>query len=49
MAVHAESYEVIIRNGTVIDGTGAKRVGAEVAIGEDKILAVRDRVEGIAE
>jgi N-acyl-D-aspartate/D-glutamate deacylase len=35
-----EESNCIIRNGTVIDGTGAPRFGADVAIAGDRIAAV---------
>ncbi|MBT4045024.1 MAG: amidohydrolase family protein, partial [Rhodospirillaceae bacterium] len=36
------SADVIIRNGTVIDGTGAAAVRADVAVSNDRITAVGD-------
>jgi N-acyl-D-aspartate/D-glutamate deacylase len=38
--------DLIIRNGTVVDGTGAPARQADVAIAGDRIVAVEDRVEG---
>ncbi len=37
-----EHYDVLIRNGTVYDGTGAPGVGADVGIRGDRIAAVGD-------
>jgi N-acyl-D-amino-acid deacylase len=37
-----EQYDVLIRNGTVYDGTGAPGVRADVGIRGDQIAAVRD-------
>ena len=37
--------DLIIRNGTVVDGTGAPARQADVAIAGDRIVAVEDRVE----
>ena len=37
--------DLIIRNGTVVDGTGAPGRRADVAIGGDRIVAVAQRVE----
>jgi N-acyl-D-aspartate/D-glutamate deacylase len=39
-------YDLIIRNGTVIDGTGAPRVRADVAIANGKIAAVGAESDG---
>lgn len=36
----AAQYDLIVRNGWVIDGTGAERVKADVAIDDGKIVAV---------
>lgn len=38
--------DLIIRNGTVVDGTGAPSRRADVAITGDRIVAVDERVEG---
>jgi len=38
--------DLIIRNGTVVDGTGAPSRRADVAISGDRIVAVDQRVEG---
>ena len=37
--------DVIIRNGTVVDGTGAAARRADVAIAGDRIVAVEDRID----
>lgn len=37
-----ETYDVILRGGTVIEGSGASRFAADVAISGDRIVAVRD-------
>jgi len=37
MATH---YDLLIRNGTIIDGTGAPRVAADVAVSGDRIVEV---------
>lgn len=37
-----QEYDLIIRNGTVYDGTGAEGIQADVAITGDKIMAVGD-------
>jgi N-acyl-D-aspartate/D-glutamate deacylase len=45
-------YDLLIRNGTVIDGTGAVRYHADVAVAGDKIVevgAVRDSAKQIIE
>ncbi len=41
-------YDLIIRNGFVIDGTGAPGVHADVAVKGDKIVKIAPRVEGEA-
>ena len=43
----AEKFDLIIRNGTVIDGTGAAPVAADVAIKNGTIVAIGN-VEGDA-
>ena len=43
----AAEFDLIVRNGTVIDGTGAEPVSADVAIKDGKIAAV-GRIEGTA-
>jgi N-acyl-D-aspartate/D-glutamate deacylase len=37
---HAQTYDVLIRGGTVVDGTGEARFDADVAISGDRIVAV---------
>ena len=39
-ATTAQGYDVLIRNGTVIDGTGAPGYKADVAIAGDRIVAI---------
>ena len=39
-ATTAQGYDVLIRNGTVIDGTGAPGYKADVAISGDRIVAI---------
>jgi N-acyl-D-aspartate/D-glutamate deacylase len=41
--------DLIIRGGTVVDGTGAAARRADVAIGGDRVVAVEDRFDGRAE
>ncbi len=41
----AASYDLIVRNGTVIDGTGSEPREADVAIRDGKIAAV-GRIDG---
>ncbi len=36
----ARHYDLLIRNGTVIDGTGAPRVAADVAVSGDRIVEI---------
>jgi N-acyl-D-amino-acid deacylase len=43
-----ERYDIIIRNGTVVDGTGAPGVQADVAIRGDKIAAIGQLAEAEA-
>ncbi len=38
--------DLIIRRGTVVDGTGAPARRADVAIADDRIVAVEDRIDG---
>ncbi|MCU0269798.1 MAG: amidohydrolase family protein [Acidimicrobiales bacterium] len=42
------AHDLIIRHGTVIDGTGAAAVRADVAVDGDRISAVGDLAEGTA-
>ncbi|GAA0924587.1 N-acyl-D-amino-acid deacylase family protein [Pseudonocardia zijingensis] len=37
--------DVLIRNGTVIDGTGARPLRADVAVADGKVVAVRPEIE----
>ena len=41
------SYDLIIRNGTVVDGTGAPRVHADIAV-KDGIIAEIGKISGSA-
>ena len=43
-----EQYDVLFTGGTVIDGTGAPRVRADVAVTGDRIAAVGDLAEALA-
>ena len=40
------SYDLIIKNGTVVDGTGAERVRADVAVADGKIAEIGKIKEG---
>src|SRR4029450_11875679 len=40
------SYDLVIRNGTVVDGTGAKRYEADVAIAAGKVAEIGKVTEG---
>src|SRR5689334_2949676 len=42
------TYDLIIRGGTVFDGTGAAGIEADVAIGGGRIIAVAPRIAGTA-
>ncbi len=46
---HAQSYDVIIRNGRVIDGTGNPWFFADVALDGDRIAAIGDLGAATAE
>lgn len=39
-----QKYDLVIRNGSVIDGTGAKAIDADVAIQDDKIVSIQSRI-----
>src|ERR1041385_4169008 len=39
-ASHAASYDLIIRNGHIIDGTGSPWYGADIGVKEGRIAAV---------
>ena len=41
-------YDLVIRNGTLIDGSGAPARVCDVAISGQKIVAVGERIEGPA-
>ena len=42
------TYDILIRGGVIVDGTGAPRYSGDVAISDGKIVAV-GQVEGDAE
>ncbi len=44
----AESYDIVIRNGAIYDGSGGTPFKGDVAIRGDRIVAVGDRVAGSA-
>ena len=37
-------YDTIIRNGTIIDGTGADRYVADIALKDDDALEIQDQL-----
>ena len=37
-------YDVLIKGGTVVDGSGADRFQADVAINSDRIVAIGDNL-----
>ena len=40
------TYDLVIRNGTVVDGTGGKRFRADVAIAAGKVAEIGKVTEG---
>jgi N-acyl-D-aspartate/D-glutamate deacylase len=40
------SYDLLIKNGTVVDGTGAERYQADVAVADGKIAAIGKITDG---
>ena len=46
--VHAQNYDVILRNGRVVDGTGNPWYRADVAVRGDVIVAIAPRISGNA-
>jgi len=43
------NYDLLIKNGTVVDGTGAPRCHADVAIAQGKIAAIGKVTESAAQ
>lgn len=41
-------FDLLIRNGTVVDGTGAERRLADIAIADGRIVAIDDNIDGDA-
>ena len=39
-----EQYDIVIRNGTIYDGTGSKPYVGDVAISEDKIRLIKEKI-----
>lgn len=46
--MQSDRFDLIIRNGTVIDGTGAPRTRADIAVRGDRIAAIGDLAEASA-
>src|SRR5262245_23657929 len=44
---HAESWDTLVRHGTIVDGTGRKRFSGDVAIKDGRIARV-GKVDGVA-
>ena len=40
------AYDVLIKNGTIVDGTGAPRYRADVAVANGKIAAIGKITDG---
>ena len=49
LSATAEDYDVLIRNGSVYDGTGAAPIVADIAIEGDRIAAVGELGDAEAE
>jgi N-acyl-D-amino-acid deacylase len=47
-AERAQSFDTIIRGGTIVDGSGGAPFTSDVAIEDDRIVAVAPRIEGTA-
>jgi len=47
-ALRAASYDLIIRNARIIDGTGAPWYRGEIAVAGDTIVRIDRRIEGTA-
>jgi dihydroorotase/N-acyl-D-amino-acid deacylase len=43
-----QEYDLVVRDGRIVDGTGAPWVRADVAVTGDTIVAIRPRIEGSA-
>ena len=41
-------YDLLIRNATIVDGTGAERKKGEIAISGDRIVAIASQIDGEA-
>ncbi|HVS30783.1 MAG TPA: D-aminoacylase [Thermoanaerobaculia bacterium] len=48
LSLSAQTYDVIIRNARIVDGTGAPWFRGEIAVRGDEIVAVSRRIEGTA-
>ena len=46
--VFAQDYDLIIRHGRVIDGSGQPAVAAEVAVRGDRVVAIAEKIPGTA-
>ncbi len=40
----SEKYDLIIRNGTIIDGTGSKGYKADIGVYDGKIMAIKEKI-----
>src|SRR5688572_2954947 len=48
-AAQAQTYDVLLRNGRIVDGTGSPWYRGDVAIRGDQIVAVAPRIDGTAD